>query len=113
MTYHVIDFLPTGEVEAMHNDKFDLSFLGRQSIERATEIKFDQASQKWAIWFPKSWPHIGGGYFQVGSATGFATYEGARAVEVEWLNSCRLLGFRPISKHGLTELEAIRSAAKL
>ena len=48
MKSHVIDFTPEGMAQAMHNDKFDLSFLGRQSIERATEIVFDEDYQQWA-----------------------------------------------------------------
>ncbi len=56
--HHVIDFLPNGHVEAMHNDAFTLAFLGRQNIERATEIKFNEESQKWDIHLPCTEPFM-------------------------------------------------------
>jgi hypothetical protein len=110
---HVIDFTPEGEVQAMHNDKFDLSFLGKQSIERATEIKFDEPSQKWGILFPG--PHEDGseGYRSNELALGFSTYEGARQVEVAWLNSCRREGVHPLELSGLEHLRQIREASGL
>jgi hypothetical protein len=109
----VIDFKPTGEVEAMHNDKFDLGFLGRKSVERATDIRFFQSSQQWDIYVPKPWPHVGGEFQHVRGAEGFATYEGARQVEVAWLNSCRRDGVEPTSAAGLELLRQIRSTLGL
>lgn len=110
MDSHVIDFTPEGTAQAMHNDKFDLSFLGAQRIERATEIKFDSATQRWGIWLPKPWPHVGGEYFEVQGGGGFHTYEGARKVEVSWLNACRIQGVDPASQQGLNVLQVIRNA---
>lgn len=105
---HVIDFTPQGTVQAMHNDKFDLSFLGSQSITRASEIQFDAATQRWAIWLPKPWPHVGGEYFVVPDGKGFHTYDGARQIEVKWLNACRLEGVKPMSTEGLAALKFLR-----
>lgn len=102
---HVIEFFPSGEVEAMHNDEFPLSFLGRQSIERATEIAFDPAKQAWAICLP----NVLHGYLVVDGGEGFLTYEGARKVEVVWLNQCRMEGVSPDSPDGLVILSDIRS----
>ena len=105
MTTHVISFSPTGEAQAMHNDKFDLSFLGRQSIERATEIKFFGVTQTWTITFPDD---DGRHYRWTKECEGFPTYEGARKIEVAWLNECRAAGLEPMSKGGLQLLRGIR-----
>lgn len=83
----VLTFEPTGEVEGLHMDKFDLGFLGNKDIRRATEIMFRKKEQDWEIVVldefgtPLSgWP----------VQKGFATYDQARDVEVAWLNLCRL-----------------------
>lgn len=85
----VISFKPSGEVESLHIDKFDLGFLGAKSIRRATEIIFDEKAQLWGIVMlseagsrENGWP----------GQRGFATYEQARDVEVAWLNLCRAKG---------------------
>lgn len=109
MTGHVISFKPNGEVTALHNDSFDLSFLGRQRIRRATDIRFSEGTQQWSLWLPKPWPHVGGEFFMAPGADGFSSYETARKVEVEWLNSCALLGVDPDSEEGLTVLVGVRS----
>jgi hypothetical protein len=110
---HVIDFFPTGEVEAMHNDKFDLSFLGPQRIYRATEIKFNEGTQKWAICEPMTTLDDWGAFAAYPGADGFATYEGARMVEVEWLNEARLMGVQFDSQWGTAILYSIRDERKL
>lgn len=108
MNTHVIDFLPSGEVEALHNDGFSLSFLGKQSIRRATEIAFDPEAQAWAIALPDPLSAFDG-YIVVEGGEGFATYEDARRVEVFWLNRCRVLGITPDSPDGLVILAEIRN----
>jgi hypothetical protein len=102
----VIDFKPTGEVEAMHNDKFDLGFLGEKLVYRETDIKFDTKTQKWAIWprLEEDQDH----YYGIACARGFATYEGARQAEVAWINSSRLEGVHHTSPRGLDILIKLR-----
>lgn len=107
-TGHVIEFSPMGHVEAMHNDAFDLSCIGPQSITRATEIKFNEESQDWAICEPMVCADDYGGWYPFANAEGFKTYEGARKAEVEWLNRCRLLDIQPRSIRGGFILKAVR-----
>lgn len=112
---HVIEFTPQGTVHAMHNDKVDLGILGKQSIERATEIKFCEECQTWGIYLPPgdgNTPAQSGDKFSVlvdDAAKGFATYEGARQVEVEWLNRCRLENVSPRVYNGILILKQTRS----
>lgn len=111
MTGHVIDFKDDGTVEAMHNDKFDLSFLGRQSIQRATEIRFEEDPQTWSICLPTRYEGLSLPRVWVrlcDDAGGFASYETAREVEVEWLNTCRLSSTEPSSEDGLRILREVR-----
>lgn len=127
MREHVIEFLPSGEVEAMYNDTMSLSFLGKQSIKRATEIKFREYEQDWGIYLERPSMGVRGYFFPVvevdpdrvgfcrvcPATVGFATYEGARQVEVVWLNKCRLTGTTPDSPDGLVILADIRKALAL
>lgn len=80
---HVIVISPEGAVKSMHNDRFSLGFLGNQTIERASDIRFDEATQKWGIWF-----HVKGQYVppQLPSHYGFDSYETARDHEVRVMN---------------------------
>lgn len=88
----VIDFAPTGEVTAMHRDEFNLAFLGNQKIERASDIKFDDTKQLWAI-------HLKDGDGFVANPpdwlSGFPTYDSARDFEVRFLEQCRVLSIDP------------------
>lgn len=102
---HVIDFHEDGSAEAMHNDKFDLSLLGRQHIKRATDILFNDGTQTWGIFFPSP---DGGIHRTVPKAQGFRTYEDARRTEVSWLNLSRAGGFNPLSMQGVDALSEIR-----
>lgn len=103
----IIDFSDTGEVEALHRETvLDLGFLGPQSIERATDIRFNTAKQAWGI-HPRA--SSGGFYLPPSeSAEGFASYEHAREVEVLWLEGCRRDGVNPVSPAGLALLAAAR-----
>jgi len=107
MVGHVIDFTPAGEVQAMHNDKFPLGFLGRQEIHRATEIKFNEETQTWSLCYPNDDSAIPLSY-PPELCEGFKSYEGARQVEVAWLNACRLEGVGRNSTEGLAALKFIR-----
>lgn len=104
----VIDFAPTGAVQAMHRENvLNLAFLGKQKIVRATDIRFDTDSQKWGIWPRK--PGAEAEDFMpppCDAATGFDSYESARDVEIRWLEQCRLLGVEPSSDSGTLVLEA-------
>jgi hypothetical protein len=91
----VIDFRPEGTVQGMHRDEFNLGFLGAQRIERASEIKFNEESQLWDIYFPYR-----GGWESDFMFRGFETYNGARDFEVAYINACRLAGYPPVSPKG-------------
>lgn len=91
---HVISFNPDGTVVAMHNDKFPLSFLGNQKIERASDIRWDETTQSWGIWYSLD----GEFHAPTPANEGFATYESARAFEVETVNAALLHGAHPLSE---------------
>jgi len=93
----VISVTPDGAVESLHKDQFDLGFLGDKKVCRATEITFNDATQKWDIVLmsptgvpqPAHTMHTG--------QLGFSSYDQARKVEVSWLNRCRLASVNPLS----------------
>lgn len=91
----VINFDATGRVEGMHRDEFSLDFLGHQRITRASEIKFNEATQLWDIYFP-----FANGWHTIAPACGFSGYNVARDFEVALLNACRLEGIDPLSYAG-------------
>ncbi len=95
----VIEVGSTGRVAALHTDKFDLGFLGPKSIERQTEIRFNEETQKWDIHYL-----IPGGYgdaVNTPALNDFAGYEDAREFEVRWVNACRLHQIDPAMHLGL------------
>lgn len=119
MTPHVIEFSPEGTAQAMHNDELSLGFLGPQIIERASEIKFNEKTQRWGIWLAREdcrWataaPDAGFNPPAEG-ADGFGTYDGARTAEVAWLNQCRAGSVAPDSRAGLIILAGVRRILKL
>jgi hypothetical protein len=89
MEQMVITIETNGKVGAMHNDAFNLSFLGKRTIKRASDITHNQATDKWDIYL-----NDGHGRFTVTAPalSGFNDYEEARKFEVKWLNECRLKG---------------------
>ena len=89
---HVLVIAPTGTVKSMHSDKFPLAFLGRQEIERASDIRFDSDTQKWGIWF-----RVGEEFVAPSrpSHYGFDSYETARQVEVRIMNESLKTGSCP------------------
>lgn len=96
----VIDCKSDGTVESMYCDKFQLGFLGKQSISRASEIAFNTETQLWDI-------HV---LSEQGEATHelashFRSYEEARDIEVAWFNAARLAGVNPLSPRGLKQLK--------
>lgn len=103
----IIDFTPDGAAQAMHMDPFDLGFLGPKHIERATEISFNPLTQKWDIALPRYGSMVSSaekallGYrVPFSEAEGFDSYEGARKIEVLWLNECRRWGLDPDTEGG-------------
>lgn len=100
----VIDFRPDGAVEAMHRDRFSLAFLGKQTVKRASEILFDEDSQKWDI-------HLAQGdkFVRVEAARGFENYDDARKMEVRWLEYARLHDIEPTSEEGIKLLTVLRA----
>lgn len=99
----VIDFRADGAVEAMHRDQFDLSFLGKQDISRASDIKFDSDTQLWDI-------HVAEGeaFIMVAEAKGFPTYDEARRMEVRWFEACRLHSIPALGQEGINLLKVLR-----
>lgn len=102
----VISVAATGVVEAMHRDTFPLGFLGKQSVQRASEIVFDEDSQLWDLRI-----RVGSEFVPVNEARGFESYETARSVEVRWLELARLHGISPTSPDGVHILCMIRAAS--
>lgn len=99
----VIDFSPTGEVEAMHRDTFPLAFLGKQSISRASDIRHNEETQLWDIYVAD-----GEGFAGVEGAKGFATYDEGRRMEVRWFEACRLHSLSPLCTEGRVLLAILR-----
>ena len=102
----VIEIGCTGKVQALHSDKFDLGFLGPKSIERQTEIRFNDELQKWDIHYL-----IPGGYgdaVNVPAMNNFEGYEDAREFEVRWVNACRLHSIPPECVIGLAYAAFLR-----
>ncbi len=106
----VIDFRPNGEVEAMHRDAFDLSFLGKQSIKRASDIRHDQQTQSWTIFLAENRSDSPETFVEIETARGFETYDDARRMEVRWLELCRLHSLQPRSAEGLAMLAVLRKS---
>lgn len=109
----VVDFLESGEAQAMHVDTFDLGFLGNKSVQRATEIKFNEASQAWGLYLPvhaQNQECVEPTYRPVAEAQGFPSYEVARSAEVLWLNVCRAFGAEPTSEYGAGVITRIKTA---
>lgn len=98
MDQMVITFGADGKVGAMHNDAFNLSFLGKRTIKRASDIVFNPESDKWDIFM-----NDGTGAFVLTSDSlkGFDDYEQARKFEVNWLNACRMQGIDGSSERAM------------
>lgn len=101
---HVIDVTPDGLVQSLHNDSFNLGFLGDQKIERASDIRFDEATQTWGIWLKE-----GDGFIEPGAyLSGFDSYDYARRFEVLYLNYCRLHCVDPCSVAAVPHCRTLR-----
>lgn len=111
--FMVVSFEPTGEVHAMHRDDFDLGFLGKQEVARASEIKFHEESQKWDICMP---PGAGVPVEQwqtFPALQGFAGYNEARKFEVKWLEHVALKGVPALSDAGRELARDLRDGVRV
>lgn len=95
----VIDCNSNGTVEGLHFDAFDLGFLGRKHVERASEIFHNAETDLWDILLPSQ----GRAYPEV---QGFSGYDTARRFEVLWLQDCRKLSIDPIADEDMARVRA-------
>lgn len=105
----VINIDADGGVQAMHMDLFDLGFLGRKEIHRASEIKFNTETQLWDILVPREGQEESPQetWVKLPEACGFAGYDEARNIEVAWFNKCRMAEVHPLSAFGRTFLTSV------
>lgn len=107
----VITFDEQGGAESLHIDQFDLGFLGKKQIVRATDIMHDGESDTWTIYLLDAEgqnPRLAWA-----GCSGMPTYETARNVEVAWLNLCRANDADPRSDEGHVYLNQARKANNL
>jgi hypothetical protein len=102
----VVDIQPDGRVEGLHFDDFDLGFLGRKEVTRASEIVHNSETQLWDVVLPGATePHM--------AAAGFDSYNKAREFEVLWLQHCRMAEADPYSEDGAVIASIARTAIEL
>lgn len=107
--FMVIDFDPSGAASAMHRDSFSLGFLGKQEIKRASEIKFNESTQKWDVYLPTgAQVHDADAWFAAAPACGFNKYDTARKFEVLWLEHCALQSIAPLDPKGISLAQELR-----
>lgn len=109
--FMVIDVEPTGVVTAMHRDAFSLAFLGKQDIQRASEIVFNAETQHWDVKLRNGSPHEVETGWSVPSVylSHFVTYDSARKFEVLYLESCALQSIAPRSQCGIELAAGLRA----
>jgi hypothetical protein len=117
--YMVLTFDDEGGVEALHRDAFDLGFLGKQKIDRASDIRFNETAQLWDIYLPATYGPMTASAENIPKwetapeASGFATYDVARAAEVAWLEAAALAEVEPLSHAGRWIMHKIRAKMHL
>ena len=89
----VISISPNGTVQSLYLDNMPLKALGRQQVERATDIAHNNDTQCFDVYLLPD-RHL------TDSAKGFVEYEHARKFEVTLLNICRLAQVTPQSTLG-------------
>lgn len=52
-TESILTFNPDGTAEGLYTEAISLSALGRLSVQRASTIEFDDASQEWVVRSPE------------------------------------------------------------
>ena len=100
----VIDISPCGVAQALHMDFFNLGFLGKAKVERASEIHFDEGTQLWDIILPGHTLPL------CYAVVGFEGYDKARGFEVIWLQNCRRLQINPYSFDSIEVAERLRES---
>lgn len=101
MGEHVIEITADGKVHALHSDAFPLQFLGDMKVYRQTNIVSTNNGETWDIIY--LYPSKNGKKLKEWTCPaiqGLPTYEVARRVEVEWVNSARGLGVQPFTATG-------------
>lgn len=107
----VIDFSPEGGAQGMHFDAFDLGFLGKKKVTRATEIQHNETTQLWDIILPQNTMPCSTEPFPCCTeVTGFTGYDVARRFEVEWIQAARMASVDPSSAKGIRIAQKIRSS---
>lgn len=102
----VLDIGNDGSAQAMHFDEFDLGFLGKKKISRASEIMHNEETDLWDIYLPeKNMP-------ECIWVMGFDGYDEARKFEVSWLQECRKAGVSPDSPNGRHIAKIVRKRSK-
>jgi hypothetical protein len=102
MSEMVINFNTDGSVYGLHFDEFDLGFLGKKSIKRASDLVFNEDTQLWDIHLPEAFGPVCDG------VSGFPSYKAARDFEVEWLQQCMLEKCAPDSEKGVEVAQSLR-----
>lgn len=79
-------------MRAVYADEFPLGFLGQQTIKRASDIRFDDDTQSWGLWF-----FVDGEFVPPPPQyTGFSRYGEAREMEIRIMNRCMGMGVSPL-----------------
>lgn len=90
-----------GTVSGLHFDEFPLSFLGKMKVGRASEIFFNEETQKWDVKLPDQDEPLW-------HTSGFDSYEVAREFEVAWLQGCMKKNVSPTGAVGLAIAARLR-----
>ena len=101
----VVSIDAAGTATALHNEAFDLGFLGRKHVYRQCLIVFDEDTQTWGVeYIPPGEP---GELRYKTPLLGIPSYKEAAELEVAWLNDCRLVGCDPVSSEGIDQATLI------
>lgn len=90
--HHVMTIKSDGEISMLQSDKFDIRFLGKMVMERASNIVFDYDDQMYRILIAEreDEPHPD-------ELRRFPLYEDAKSFEVMYLQSARMCNYDPLS----------------
>jgi hypothetical protein len=93
-TSMVISVGRDGTTQGLYMDSMTLKSVGRQDVQRATDISFNNATQLFDVYMLPECTRLV-------SSSDFPEYELARKFEVTYLNTCRLAGVDKFSPEGL------------
>ena len=91
--HHVMTIKSDGETSMLQSDKFDIRFLGRMKMERASNIVFDYDDQMYRILIAEREDEK-----HPDELRNFPLYDEAKTFEVMYLQSARLLNLDPLSE---------------